>query len=146
MRKLSLLIILAALLIYGSSQYEADATHDGTTDDHFKTTYSLNVLTEPNLFYIEGTGLYDDGIYVTTGKAPEEWNGYKFVGWKIDGQWYLYNPATILMDRNHRAVAHYVLEGKTNNVTIDTVPKVGSVLVDGVLYLPTELPLEFKWD
>ncbi|MGH9921751.1 MAG: InlB B-repeat-containing protein [Nitrososphaerales archaeon] len=146
MRILSLLMILPTFLICLSFQYEADAAHDGTSNDHFKTTYSLNVLTEPNLFYIEGTGLYDDGIYVTTGKAPEEWNGYKFVGWKIDGQWYLYNPATILMDRNHRAVAHYVLEGKTHNVTIDTVPRVGSVLVDGVLYLPTELPLEFEWD
>jgi hypothetical protein len=139
-------MILPALLLCLSFQYEADATHDGTSNDHFKTKYSLNVLTEPNLFYIEGTGLYDEGIYVTTGKAPEEWNGYKFVGWKIDGQWYLYNPATILMDRNHRAVAHYVIQGITYNVTIDTVPRVGSVLVDGVLYLPTELPLEFEWD
>ena len=33
----------------------------------------------------------------------------------------------------------------TRKITIDTVPRVGNVVVDDMLYLSSELPLRFDW-
>ncbi|MEM2760943.1 MAG: hypothetical protein QXU32_09410 [Nitrososphaerales archaeon] len=141
---LSLLLVPVFIVSIGYQQVSAD--HN---DDHTLTTtkqkFSLAVLSYPNILYIDGSGIYDEGRVVTTGKAPLEWKGYKFVGWQVNGQWYADNPVTLRMDRNHKAVANYVYEGDIRKITIDTLPRIANVVVDGKLYLPTELPLKFEW-
>ena len=32
------------------------------------------------------------------------------------------------------------------SITIDTIPRVGDLIVDGNLYMSTELPLKFEWN
>lgn len=106
--------------------------------------FNLRVSTEPNILFLNGGGYYSQDELVTIGKAPEEWKEYVFLGWKVDGVWTSDNPVTVRMDGNHRAVAIY--EKKNHgSVTIDAIPRVAQITVDGTIYLPTELPLALSF-
>jgi hypothetical protein len=150
MIRICLSVALAAILAGTWAFQEAYANHEEQLDHLYATTkFSLTVLTEPNILYIEGSGMYNEGAIAITGKAPEMFRGYKFVGWKVDGQWYADNPVKVTMDKIHKAVAYYEkISEKISNIrtiTIDSSPRVANLLIDGKLYLPSELPLQFEW-
>ncbi|MEM4713704.1 MAG: hypothetical protein QXQ61_04035 [Candidatus Bathyarchaeia archaeon] len=77
--------------------------------------YYLTVRTEPfGIATIPGEGWYNEGtvfsltapdvVPVSTGVR------YKFSYWDVDGMQYAGNPITLVMDKNHTATAHYVLQ------------------------------------
>ena len=77
--------------------------------------YFLTVKTEPaGLIEIAGQGWYSDGssvsltaphyVYVSLGTR------YKFGYWDIDGTLVAGNPIVLLMNDNHTATAHYILQ------------------------------------
>ena len=115
-------------------------------DDVFaEIEYRLDVETYPkDLFHIEGAGKYVEGTQVTIGTAPEEWEGLRFVGWKVDGIFHEGNPIQINMNEPHKAVAWYSDEKYL--ITIDAIPRQVDFIVDGEIYSASELPLEFEWD
>ena len=114
-------------------------------DTYSSHTHKLAVSTVPlNLLHVDGDGSFEPDTIATTGTAPEEFEGYRFVEWKVDGVVYEGNPVNILMDKGHTAIAYY--SDKIAEITVDTVPGVSKVIVDGRLYLPSELPEEFEWD
>ena len=133
-------ILLSILVFTGAvAILQAYAAEDTIPD-----VFTLRVKSDPNILFIGGSGEYKAGTVVTTDKAPETFQDYKFVGWKIDGRWTDENPVTIRMDLSHSAEAIYVKEvGGT--VLVDTIPRVAEVTVDGEIYLPDELPLSFNW-
>ena len=106
----------------------------------------LKVDTQPKIFYISGAGLYDEGDTAVTGKAPLVWNEYRFIGWKVDGTWYADNPVTLTMDRAHEVVALYEKGTPTSKVTIDTIPREANIVVDDIIYTPSDFPLNFYWE
>ena len=109
------------------------------------TTVGLRIETVPrDILHIDGAGSFNKTEIATTGTAPEEWEGYRFVEWKVDGVRYEGNPINILMDKGRTAVAYY--SDKIAEITIDTVPQVSKTIVDGTVYLPSDLPMEFEWD
>jgi len=132
---ISILVLVATITFV-----EANAQ----TDDE-KPQYILRVRTDPNILYIGGGGLYDQGTTVKIDSVPGVWREYTFLGWKIDDVWSDDNPPSIRMDRNHEVVAIFEksLSGK---IIVDTIPRIGEVVVDGTIYLPSELPISFDWD
>ena len=104
----------------------------------------LRVRSSPNILFMSGGGSFDEGTSTTIPKASETWKEYRFVGWKIDGQWAPGNPITITMNANHEAEAIYE-KSVIGNVVIDTIPRMAEVNVDGEIYLSSELPLSFEW-
>ena len=106
--------------------------------------YTLRVRTEPNILFIGGGGSFISGTMVTIDEAPERWNEYSFVGWKIDGRWAQGNPITIRMDAGHSAVAIYNKE-MVGSINVDSIPRISEITVDGTIYLPDELPISFSW-
>lgn len=91
-----------------------------------------------------GGGLYKEGTVVTLDKAPEVWNGYKFVGWQIDGSWTNENPLTLRMDKAYDAVARYT-KNDAAKIVIDSVPRIAEVTVNDKIYLPSELPVTLTY-
>ncbi|MEM2702757.1 MAG: PKD domain-containing protein, partial [Candidatus Bathyarchaeia archaeon] len=77
--------------------------------------YYLGVKTDPeDVTTIPGEGWYDEGTEVTLA-APDIVSvspgvRYKFSYWDVDGTPKAGNPITVVMDANHTAIAHYVLE------------------------------------
>lgn len=142
-----LLAVLVSSLVYqqASATHEAGSGQESKKESVQPNKFSLTVLSDPPILFIEGSGEYTQGTTVTTGKAPELFRGYKFVGWQVDGQWYAGNPVTIRMDKDHRAVAVYTGVQNLMPITIDTIPRVTNVIVDGTVYLSSELPLKFDW-
>ncbi len=130
------LVFLAPLAILDVSAAEEEEAVQKAT---------LRVRSSPNILFMSGGGSYDMGISVKIPAAPESWNEYTFVGWKIDQQWANGNPITIKMDRTHTAEAIYE-KSYSGNVIIDSIPRVAEINVDGEIYLPSELPLSFDWD
>jgi len=111
----------------------------------YAVDYGLEVTTNPpNFLHIDGTGKYEANTFVTTGTAPEEYDGFRLVGWKVDGVMRLDNPAKIYMDKSHTAVAVY--SSTKSLVTVDSIPRVTSIVVDGTVYQPSSLPLAFDWE
>jgi len=113
-----------------------------------ESSHYLRVRTEPlNLLFVSGQGYYKHNEYVTLQEIPQTWQGYKFVGWKIDGAWTPDNPPKIRMDSSHEAIAFFEKsEGQGGKkVVIDTIPRIAEITVDNKIYLPTELPLTFDW-
>jgi len=106
----------------------------------------LKISSSPNILYLGGTGFYPHGIAVTVDPAPETWQEYRFVGWKIDGMWSSENPPTILMNRSHEVQAVYTRDEGIGEIVIDAIPQVTSITVDGTIYLADELPLTFDWE
>ena len=102
--------------------------------------YNLRVRTEPNVLFIGGSGVYKEGAVVTIDKAPDVWQNYKFVGWKVDGGWVTVNPPNIRMDTNHEITAIYT-KNDIATLKIDAIPRVAKISVDDKIYLPSELPL-----
>ena len=121
----------------------------GITQASAQTTtvpeYHLKVSTAPNILYITGSGFFAQGTVVTLDKAPEQWQDYEFIGWKIDGIWASENPPTIVLTRNMEALAIYEQLHGIGKIKIDTIPRVSSVTVDGTIFLPDELPLTYDW-
>jgi len=109
-------------------------------DDEFR----LKVRTDPNIIFIGGGGLYPAGTEITTEEAPKQFQGYEFMGWKIDDMWAQGNPVNVRMDRNHEVVAIYE-KTDTNKIIIDSIPRVAEITIDGEIYLPKELPGKFNW-
>jgi len=107
--------------------------------------YVLRVKSDPNILFIGGGGLYDEGTSVTLNLAPETWREYTFIGWKVDGIWTDENPPIIRMDRNHEVKAIYE-KSISGEIFIDTIPRVTEITIDGTIYLPAELPVSFDWD
>ncbi|MCZ6583004.1 MAG: hypothetical protein O6761_07535, partial [Thaumarchaeota archaeon] len=107
--------------------------------------YHLTVKANPNIIFIDGSGDYTAGSTVTLDGAPETWREYSFIGWQIDGRWSIDNPLVVTMDRSHTAEAMYERTGIIGGIVIDTIPRVSEVTVDGIIYLPNELPLTFNW-
>ena len=133
--KLMLILVFTTLFVL-----EANAQ---TSDD--TSQYVLRVKTEPNILFIGGGGLYNAGVTVTLKNAPEIWQDYKFVGWKIDGIWTNENPPKIRMERNHEAVAVYE-KSQIGKIVIDAIPRIAEITIDGTIYLPPELPISFDWE
>ena len=133
--KLMLVLVFTTLLVL-----EANAQ---TSDD--TSQYVLRVKSDPNILFIGGGGLYNAGVSVTLKNAPEIWQDYKFVGWKIDGIWTSENPPTIRMERNHEAVAVYE-KSQSGKIIIDAIPRIAEITIDGTIYLPPELPVSFDWE
>jgi len=114
-------------------------------DTYSVPTYKLAVKTIPNqLLHITGAGTFEPNTIATTGIAPEEFEGYRFVEWQVDGVPYEGNPVSVVMNKGHEAVAYY--SDKIAEITVDSVPPVSKIIVDGTVYLPSELPEEFEWD
>jgi len=109
-------------------------------------TYHLTIKSEPNIIFLSGAGDYNAGTSVKLDAAPQTWQDYTFVGWKIDGRWAIENPPTIRMDRAHTAVAVYDKTNLVGGLIIDTLPRVVEIAVDGTIYFPDELPLSFDWE
>ena len=109
-------------------------------------TYHLTVRASPNILFLGGGGDYNAGTSVTLDPAPESWQDYSFLGWKVDGRWSVENPPTIRMDRSHTAEAFYDKTNLVGGLIIDTLPRVVEIAVDGKIYLPDELPLSFDWE
>jgi hypothetical protein len=107
-------------------------------------TFNLRVRSEPNILFISGGGDYASGTEVKIDPAPEKFEDYTFVGWQIDGRWADGNPITVRMDNSHSAVAIYSKE-LSGSITIDAIPRIAEITVDGTIYLPDELPLSFSW-
>ncbi len=128
-----LFILLASIVSF--TILEASAQESGE--------HHLSVKSEPNIIFIGGAGFYAPGSSVTL-DAPEKWQEYTFVGWKIDGRWTMGNPATIRMDSGHSAVAIYSKD-IGGSIIIDTIPRISEITVDGTIYLPEELPISFSW-
>jgi len=113
-------------------------------EDPITDMVSLRIKSNPNILFIGGGGDFKIGTTVTTDKAPETFQDYKFVGWMIDGRWTDENPVSIRMDMSHSAEAVYVkVAGGT--ILVDTIPRVAEVTIDGQIYLPSELPISFDW-
>ena len=110
-------------------------------DEHF-----LKVRSQPDILFMPGSGFYNADKVVKLEKAPETWQGYTFVGWKVDGKWADGNPISIKMDRAHTVDAIYEKGIGSLKYTIDAIPRIAEVNVDGVLYFADEFPLTFDWD
>ena len=128
-----LLILLASIVSF--TILEASAQEAGE--------HHLSVKSEPNIIFIGGGGFYAPGSSVTL-DAPEKWQEYTFVGWKIDGRWTDGNPAIIRMDSGHSAVAVYSKD-IGGSIIVDSIPRISEITVDGTIYLPDELPVSFSW-
>ena len=114
-------------------------------DTYSASTFKLKIETIPNdLLHVSGAGSFAPDTIATTGTAPEEFEGYRFVEWKVDGVSYEGNPVNILMDKGHEAIAYY--SDDIAEITVDTVPQIAKITVDGTVYLSTDLPEEFEWD
>lgn len=109
-------------------------------------TYHLTVRASPNILFLGGGGDYNAGAVVTLEPAPQTWQDYTFLGWKVDGRWSVESPPTIRMDRAHTVEAVYDKTNVVGGLIIDTLPRVVEIAVDGTIYLPDELPLSFDWE
>jgi len=130
-------IILALISSFAFVEANAQSGEDNQ--------YVLRVRSDPNILFISGGGLYDEGTTVTLNPAPVTWREYSFIGWQIDGIWTDDNPPTIRMDRNHEAKAIYE-KSLSGEIIIDTIPRIAEITIDGTIYLPTELPVSFDWE
>ena len=66
-------------------------------DTYSSHEHKLAVSTVPlNLLHVDGEGSFAPNTIATTGTAPEEFEGYRFVEWKVDGVVYEGNPVNIL--------------------------------------------------
>ena len=133
--KLMLILVFTASFVLQANAQTSDDT----------SQYVLRVKSEPNILFIGGGGLYDMGTSVTLNDAPEIWQDYKFVGWKIDSIWTSENPPTIRMERNHEAIAVYE-KSASGQILIDSIPRIAEITIDGTIYLPSELPVSFDWE
>ena len=106
--------------------------------------YNLRVKTDPNILFLDGSGFYTAGTTVTIDAAPQTWNEYTLVGWKVDGTWADGNPITIRMDSSHTVTAIYTKD-IGGSILVDAIPRVAEITVDGTIYLPDELPVSFSW-
>ena len=114
-------------------------------DTYSVTKFKLTIETIPNnLLHIDGAGSFDKDTVATTGTAPEEFEGYRFVEWRVDGVIYEGNPVNILMDTGYNAIAYY--SDEIAEITVDSVPQVSKIIVDGEVFLPSDMPEEFEWD
>ncbi len=129
---LLLLVFVTAFTVIEASAQEA--------------TYHLTVKSSPNIIFISGSGDYAPGAIVQLEAAPQTWQDYTFMGWKIDGRWSVDNPPAIRMDRSHTITAIYDKTNVVGGLIIDTLPRVAEITVDGTIYLPDELPLSFDWE
>jgi len=105
----------------------------------------LKVTSNPNILFVGGGGFYDEGKVVTLDKIPEVWQDYLFLGWKVDGMWANSNPLIITMNRNHDVEAVFEKQTGIGKITIDAIPRISEITVDGTIYLADELPLSFDW-
>ena len=94
-------------------------------------TYHLTVRASPNILFLGGGGDYNAGAVVTLEPAPQTWQDYTFLGWKVDGRWSVESPPTIRMDRAHTVEAVYDKTNVVGGLIIDTLPRVVEIAVDG---------------
>ena len=73
----------------------------------------LMVKSEPQGIVETGTYMHESNTWGETRIAPASSGPYEFVGWKVDDEWYMGNPITVLMDTDHKAVAVYSLVHET---------------------------------
>ena len=135
---LKLIPLLSILLISITSLGILEASAQESEQHH------LSVKSEPNIIFIGGAGFYSSSTAVTIDTAPETWQEYTFVGWKIDGRWTDGNPITVRMDSSHSAVAVFS-KGIGGSIIVDTIPRISEITIDGTIYLPDELPVSFSW-
>jgi len=131
-------VVAASLVVLSLSV--GDASAQETID-----SFTLRVKSQPNIIFIGGAGSYSSGTIVTIEKAPEKWQDYEFLGWKVDGIWANGNPPVIRMESSHTAVAIYE-KSDTERIIVDTIPRIAEVTIDGEIYLPGELPASFDWN
>ena len=134
--KLMIILIFVAAFVIGEAKAQSN---DDTSQ------YVLRVKSEPNILFISGGGLYDEGTTVTLNEAPQTWREYTFIGWQVDGIWTDENPPTVRMDRNHEIRAVYE-KSETGKILVDTIPRITEITIDGTIYLPAELPVSFDWE
>ena len=87
----------------------ASADHEIGDEVIHKNIYALVVKTSPPGLYIDGSGMYEKDSWAKTGTAPKQWGALEFVEWKVNDVWYPGNPPSIIMDKDHTAVAIYAL-------------------------------------
>ena len=133
-----LFILLAFVFLIGITDAFAAETSDNEQ-------FYLKVTSNPNILFVGGGGFYDEGKSVTLEKIPEVWQDYVFIGWKIDGLWSNQNPPTIVINRNHDVEAIFEKQTGIGKITVDAIPRISEITVDGTIYLPDELPLSFDW-
>ena len=118
---------------------------EGAYAQQVPETHFLKVSSVPNILFIPGTGSYNEGTTVTLDEVPQKWNEYSFVGWKINGVWSLGDTLSIRMDRSYDVEAVFE-KSSQGNILIDTIPRISEVTIDGVIFLPTELPVSMEWE
>ncbi len=133
---MKIFLLISTLLFASFTVIQANAAED---------TFHLTVRSEPNIIFISGSGDYKAGTVVTLDSAPEKWQDYSFVGWKIDGRWSYENPLEIRMDLSHSVEAVYEKTGLIGGIVIDVIPRISEITIDGTIYLPSELPVTFSW-
>src|SRR3989304_1626381 len=133
----TLLILLVCVATFSIIEASAQVVNSAET-------FNLRVRSEPNILFIGGGGEYKAGTEASIDMAPETFNDYKFVGWQIDGRWADGNPITVRMDMSHSAIAVYSKD-LAGSITIDAIPRIAEITVDGTIYLPDEFPLSFNW-
>jgi len=131
----TLLLLLVCVASFTIIEASAQESVDG---------FNLRVKTEPNILFLDGSGFYPSGTTVTIDAAPQTWNEYTLVGWKVDGTWASGNPITIRMDASHIVTAVYTKD-IGGSIIVDAIPRIAEITVDGTIYLPDELPVSFSW-
>ena len=106
----------------------------------------LKVRSQPDILFLPGSGFYNEGKVVKLEKVPTTWQGYTFLGWKVDGKWADGNPITITMDRSHEVEAIFEKGIGSVGITIDAIPRVAEVNIDGELFFANEFPLTLDWE
>ena len=108
-------------------------------------THHLKVNSVPNILFIPGSGFYPTGTVVTLDEVPKKWNEYNFVGWKVNGIWSMGDTLRLKMDRTFDVEAIFEKTSQ-GNVIVDAVPRIVEITVDGVIFLPSELPVSLEWE
>lgn len=107
--------MMLAILLYFPSLDEIFADHQIGDDVIHKNNFELIMKSSPPGLEFDDSGIYEEGTWVKTETARQDWGAYDFVGWTIDGQWVDGNPYTILMDKDHIATAMYSLHPVKKN-------------------------------
>lgn len=96
--------------------------------------YYLTVKTDPpSIITIPGEGWYNEGEVIALTAldivAFSDVARYRFSHWEVDGESWTGNPITLIMDKNHTAIAHYVIQYflsvKTSPAQITVIPGEG---------------------
>jgi len=101
--------MIISILLYFSSFDEVSGDHKIGDDVIHENLYELKIKSSPPGLQIDGSGIYEEDLWVVTGIAQQKWGAYEFVGWTVDGKWVDGNPITVLMNNDHTVSGIYSL-------------------------------------